>query len=62
MTDTPETIRTPKRVYSRKGDMIFHLQTSTCPHENEHACAFCDFDHFYADTYPDCPWAESETP
>jgi hypothetical protein len=30
----------------------------TCSHSNENVCKFCDFDRYYARSYPSCPWRE----
>ena len=38
--------------------MIWHTNPRLCSHANEHACPTCDFDDYYADTYPDCPWRD----
>ena len=34
----------------------WHKSHETCPHSNENVCPTCDFDGYYAATYPDCPW------
>lgn len=32
-------------------------QTSaTCSHANNDVCRVCDFDRYYANKYPECPW------
>lgn len=36
------------------------MTTATCSHMNDQACPTCDFDRYYAHTYPDCPWREEE--
>jgi hypothetical protein len=30
-----------------------------CSHSNDDVCQTCDFDGYYARTYPGCPWRES---
>ena len=34
----------------------WHQDPRQCSHENEHVCPTCDFDRYYAKTYPSCPW------
>jgi hypothetical protein len=38
--------------------MRWYPDPRTCPHYNDNACPTCDFDRYYATTYPDCPWRE----
>lgn len=38
----------------------FHTDPRTCPHFNENVCRTCDFDGYYANTYPECPWNERQ--
>lgn len=37
------------------------LDPNKCPHYNENVCEGCDFDRYYATTYPSCPWRSSAT-
>ena len=37
---------------------IWHTNPRSCPHENDHVCPTCDFDGYYARTYPGCPWLD----
>lgn len=32
------------------------MDSSCCSHENNNVCPSCDFDRYYAVTYPSCPW------
>lgn len=40
--------------------MRFWLDSKQCSHSNENACRVCDFDRYYANNYPDCPWRERQ--
>lgn len=31
-----------------------------CSHENNNVCRACDFDRYYAVTYPSCPWGPKQ--
>lgn len=44
------------------GGDILHSNTRTCPHSNNHACAFCDHDRYYASKHGTfCPWGGVDT-
>lgn len=44
------------------GGDVLHRSTSTCTHANNNACAFCDFDRYYATKHGSvCPWHEEGT-
>jgi hypothetical protein len=43
---------------AQESEIRWHKESRDCPHINEHACPFCDFDGYYANTYPDCPWRD----
>lgn len=32
------------------------IDPACCSHENNNVCKSCDFDRYYAQTYPSCPW------
>ena len=34
------------------------INPRNCNHSNENVCASCDFDDYYANTYPSVPWRE----
>lgn len=34
----------------------WHKNPRECPHYNENVCPTCDFDDYYAENSPDCPW------
>jgi hypothetical protein len=34
----------------------WHKDPRTCPHSNDDVCPTCDFDSYYRNNYPDCPW------
>lgn len=36
------------------------LDSKNCSHSNENVCRLCDFDRYYATTYPSCPWREED--
>lgn len=38
----------------------WHVKADDCPHSNEHVCPTCDFDRYYAKTYPECPWRSED--
>lgn len=38
---------------------VWHINPRDCSHANDHVCPTCDFDRYYANTYPDCPWRKS---
>lgn len=41
-------------------DIHWWLDAHQCPHSNENVCPTCDFDNYYRNTYPDCPWRNQE--
>jgi hypothetical protein len=38
----------------------WHTDPRTCSHSNDDVCPTCDFDGYYAMTYPDCPWRDEK--
>lgn len=38
--------------------VIWHTNPRSCLHENDHVCPTCDFDGYYANAYPGCPWID----
>lgn len=38
----------------------WHTDPKDCAHSNPDICPTCDFDGYYAATYPDCPWRTPE--
>lgn len=41
-------------------DPRWHTDPRECSHSNDDVCPTCDFDGYYAATYPTCPWRESQ--
>jgi hypothetical protein len=46
----------------RRSHVRWHTDNRTCSHSNDDVCPTCDFDGYYASTYPaECPWSDQVT-